>query len=491
MRSIYWLFLENSPNWYKNTIIGFLLINPLLLMIFGEFITGWIILLEFIFTLAMAHDCYPLLSGGLIAIETVALKMTTWDAVYDETVTNFPVILLLIFMVAGIYFLKDMLAFVFIKILLSFDNKIALSVTFLLVGAFLSAWLDALTVIAVMIAVTISFITIYEEMDVSERVPDAATDHDRNKIAREDMKAFQGFSRDILMHGAIGTALGGAITIVGEPQNLLIGRLMNWQFWDFFSVMAPITIPVLITGAITCFLVEKLQWFGYRHQLPERVRKVLIEHENNVAKEFDNTDRTQLVIQAIIAVMLIIGLATHMAEVGIIGLIVIILGASFTGRSDVHLIGLAFTEALPFTALLVVFFGIVSMIEDTKMFEPIIHWVLGLPESQQMTAFFAANGLLSMISDNVFVATIYIQQAVGAFNDGLISQEQLNRLAVAINTGTNIPSIATPNGQAAFLFLFTSSVAGLINLSYFRMIYMALPYTITMTITALYFVSIY
>ena len=38
-----------------------------------------------------------------------------------------------------------------------------------------------------------------------------------------------------------------------------------------------------------------------------------------------------------------------------------------------------------------------------------------------------------------------------------ITKEQFDRLAVAINTGTNLPSVATPNGQAAFLFLLTSS----------------------------------
>jgi NhaB family Na+:H+ antiporter len=50
-------------------------------------------------------------------------------------------------------------------------------------------------------------------------------------------------------------------------------------------------------------------------------------------------------------------------------------------------------------------------------------------------------------------------------------------LAVAINTGTNLPSVATPNGQAAFLFLLTSALAPLIRLSYGRMVWMALPYT--------------
>ena len=48
-----------------------------------------------------------------------------------------------------------------------------------------------------------------------------------------------------------------------------------------------------------------------------------------------------------------------------------------------------------------------------------------------------------------------------------------------------MPSVATPNGQAAFLFLLTSALAPLIRLSYLRMVWMALPYTITMTATGL------
>ncbi|NCV45669.1 MAG: sodium/proton antiporter, partial [Proteobacteria bacterium] len=96
--------------------------------------------------------------------------------------------------------------------------------------------------------------------------------------------------------------------------------------------------------------------------------------------------------------------------------------------------------------------------------------------------FFVANGFLSAISDNVFVATIYINEVKAALDSGVISREQFDLLAVSINTGTNIPSIATPNGQAAFLFLLTSSLAPLINLSYLRMVMMALPYTIVLSI---------
>lgn len=96
-----------------------------------------------------------------------------------------------------------------------------------------------------------------------------------------------------------------------------------------------------------------------------------------------------------------------------------------------------------------------------------------------------ANGLLSAISDNVFVATIYIEHVLRAFHQGVISREQFDLLAVAINTGTNIPSAATPNGQAAFVFLLTSALARLIRLSYGRMVWMALPYTVTISLGGL------
>ena len=48
-----------------------------------------------------------------------------------------------------------------------------------------------------------------------------------------------------------------------------------------------------------------------------------------------------------------------------------------------------------------------------------------------------------------------------------------------------MPSVATPNGQAAFLFLLTSTLAPLIRLGYGRMVWMALPYFVTMTTVGL------
>ena len=448
--------------------------------------TGWVIVLEFIFTLAMALKCYPLQPGGLIAIEAVVLGMTSPQTVYDEILAAFPVILLLIFMVAGIYFMKELLLFTFTKILLKVRSKILLSLLFSFTAAFLSAFLDALTVTAVIISVAVGFFSVYHKVASGKQFTD---DHEYGnddsilEANEADIEEFRAFLRNLMMHAAVGTALGGVCTTVGEPQNLLIATYTEWDFIEFFLTMAPVTMPVLVVGLTTWIILEIVKKFGYGNVLPERVREILVEFDEHQSESRTSKDNARLVIQAISAVFLVFALAFHVAEVGIIGLTIIVLQTAFNGVIEEHDLGHAFEEALPFTALLVVFFGIVGVIHDNHLFSPVITWVLSLPEAQQPGMFYIANGLLSAISDNVFVATVYIGEVHTAYANGDISRDLFDKLAVAINTGTNIPSVATPNGQAAFLFLLTSSVAPLIRLSYMTMVKMALPYTITMGIT--------
>ncbi|WP_447969381.1 sodium/proton antiporter NhaB [Nitrospira sp. M1] len=478
-------FLGYAPNWYKFVIIGFLLINPLLQLTLGPFVTGWILILEFIFTLAMALKSYPLQPGGLLAIEAVALGMATPATVYHEALNNFQVILLLIFMVAGIYFMKELLLFTFTKILLGVRSKIFLSFLFCFAAAFLSAFLDALTVTAVIIAVSTGFYSIYHKVASGKKYDDdhdATTDEIVYEANREHLEQFRGFLRNLLMHGAVGTALGGVCTLVGEPQNLLIGDKASWQFAEFFVRMSPVTMPVLAVGLFTSVLLEKFRWFDYGYQLPDPVRDILWSFDEEQTKKRKKVETARLIVQAVAGVWLMIALAFHLAEVGIIGLSVIVLITAFNGIIEEHHLGEAFREALPFTALLVVFFAIVAVIQEQNLFGGIIQYGLSLEGAHQIGMFYIANGLLSMISDNVFVATVYINEVMRALTAGVISRDQFDMLAVAINTGTNIPSVATPNGQAAFLFLLTSGVAPLVRLSYGRMVWMALPYTITMSI---------
>lgn len=477
-------FLGPSPVWYKQTILAFLLLNPILLYTAGPFFTGWALIAEFIFTLALALRCYPLQPGGLLAIEAIVIGLAHPHSVFHEAEANFEVILLLMFMVAGIYFMKDLLLFVFTKILLNVKSKKILSLLFSLVAAVLSAFLDALTVTAVLISVGVGFYAVYHK--VASGKHHSADDHDHGNDEQvtdthhDDLEGFRAFLRSLLMHGAVGTALGGVCTLVGEPQNLLIANVAGWNFIEFFLLMAPVTMPVLACGLLTCVLLEATGKFGYGAALPPKVRTVLEEFQARESEKANPRSNAKLVVQAIVALILVVGLAFHLAAVGLIGLLVIVLLTAFNGITEEHQIGHAFEEALPFTALLVVFFAIVAVIHEQHLFTPVIEWVLHQDSSVRPAMFFLANGVLSMISDNVFVATVYINEVKAALDAGEITRNEFDNLAVAINTGTNLPSVATPNGQAAFLFLLTSALAPLIRLSYGRMVVMALPYTIVL-----------
>jgi len=489
LRAFAYNFLGHSPRWYKLTIVGFLIANPIFLVLFGPFITGWCLIAEFIFCLAMALSCYPLQPGGLLALEALVIGLTDPATVYTETLNNFPVILLLMFMVAGIYFMKEMLLFVLTKGLLKLTSKTAIALGFCSLAAVLSAFLDALTVVAVVIAIAQGFYLVFHKVASGRPFQDTAIDASNDDgvidLHRSDLDAFRAFLRDIVMHAAIGTALGGVSTLVGEPQNLLIGKLAGWNFVEFFLQVAPVSLPVFGMGLLTCWGVERFRIAGFGNPLPDAVREILIEFDTAERAKRTTQDVARLIIQAIAAIFLVVALGFHLAEVGLIGLAIIVVQTAFNGVTEEHRLGHAFQEALPFTALLVVFFGIVAVIHDQHLFSPVIDWGLRLEGGTQLAAFYVANGLLSAISDNVFVATVYITEVLNAFERGEISRDQFDLLAVAINTGTNIPSIATPNGQAAFLFLLTSTLAPLIRLSYGRMVWMALPYTITLTLTGL------
>ncbi len=473
-------FLGNSPKWYKLTIIGFLIFNIFSYYIFGPTITSWIFIAEFIFTLAMALKCYPLVSGGLLAIQVLMLNLTTAKNAYHEVEQNLEVILLLMFMVAAIYFMKPLLMFIFSKIFTKVKSKLLLSILFVVLSAVLSAFLDALTVTAVLISVAVGFYGVYHKIHSSDLDLNKDGKLDRKQLSGETLEQFRSFLRSLIMHGVVGTALGGVMTLVGEPQNLLIGEKLGWDFIEFFKQMDVITIPVFFAGIATTILLEKFKIFGFGAKLPEVARNIIenytVEEDNNRSKK----EKQQLIVQAIAMTLLIIGLALHLAPVGFIGLALIVFQTAFMGVTDEHHIGPAFEEALPFTALLVVFFVIVAMIHDQHLFKPIIDYALAMDTSIQPTMFYIANGVLSAISDNVFVATVYINEVQAAFNAGEITRIEYEKLAIAINTGTNLPSVATPNGQAAFLFLLTSSLAPLINLSYMKMVKMAFPYAIVL-----------
>ncbi len=479
-------FLGSAPVWYKQTILLFLLGNIALLWVFGPVVTAWAILAEFIFTLALALKCFPLQPGGLLALQAILLGLTDTEVVYKEVEHGLPVLLLVIFMVAGVHFLRDLLFRVMNHLLIGIRSRLLLNFSTVAVVALLSAFLDALTILAVLIAVATGFYQVYHRVISRHGLQDDwdLDDGDVKPQFQADLDQFRARLRALLMHGAIGTAIGGVCTLIGEPENIVIGTVAGWSFAEFFVQVAPATIPTLIAGLLTCLVVERFRLFGYGVELPDSVRAILEEEDRKARAQLTPRDRLMLTAQAVIAVMMVLALALHVAEIGLIGLAVIVLVTAVAGITEEHKLAEAFSPGLPFAALLLVFFVLVAMIESQHMFKPVIDWVLTLEGNTQVFMIFLTNGMLSAISDNVFVATIYMDQLIVPFEQGLTSRELFNAQSVAVVMGTGIPSMSTPNGQAAFLLLLTSQIAPLIKLGYGRMVWMALPYFVVTTIVA-------
>eukprot|EP01043_Picozoa_sp_COSAG02_P015086 COSAG02_NODE_634_length_19259_cov_9.871347_5_plen_586_part_00 len=501
-------FLGHSPGWYKVCIVTFLVANVAIRLALpavlgldkAKMVCAWAVLLEFIFTLACALHCYPLQPGGLIVIQAFALGLAKPYTMKHEVEANLNVLLLVAFMVACIHFLKNLLLWVFTQLLIKIESKTTLSMLIMLVTAVLSAFLDALSVAAVLVSVCTGALGVYfhvvadadlpmldymhhetmsfelvphadasarrtvptndqevgdilsgivEQTRQSKEAQSAArpektlasadspkmtastdeavlkqspkldtvlssniaepVDADAYELHKQDIHDFRSFLRSLLMHGAIGTTLGGCSSGVGQPQNLVIARYLGWDFLQFFAKMLPVSGLVLPLGLITCAIVESSKKFGYGQEMPPHVRKVLSAFADDEYGKIHNLEKAELSIQALGALILIIGLALHVTEVGFIGLGIMVFLTSCNGITEEHEVAHAFLEAMPFVSLLVVFFGIVSVIQDQQIFTPIINGVLSLDEGSQPGVLFFTNGLLSMVSDNVFVATVFIK----------------------------------------------------------------------------------
>ncbi|MDR0379235.1 MAG: sodium/proton antiporter [Candidatus Accumulibacter sp.] len=481
-------FLGKNPLWYKLTILAFLAVNPLVFHFASPFAAGWLLLIEFIFTLALALKCYPIPSGGLLALEAVIIGITTPEGVYKEVASNLPTLLLLIFMVASVYYVKDIFFLIFTKTFIFVRRKYVLSFLFFLISAVVSAFLDALTLMAVIIAACSNFYAIYHRHQVASRMFDG--DEEKIRMTEQELEEFCGFLRNIIMHGAVGTVMGGAMTLVGEPQNMMIGTMMGWSFMGFAEHCLKISLPVMLTGLVLCPLLEIFKCPGFGYQLPENARQAILENYMKKASQIDRQTIVLYIIQGVASVFLILGLAFHVAEVGLIGIAMIIVLAALTGMTKEHDFVEAFHHAMPFVTLLTIFFAILAVVHDQHLVAPLSAWVFTFQGKAQLIALYIANGTLSFVSDNVFIATVFINEMQEAFQNGAFAQEWFEKLAVVVNMGTNIPAMATPNGHAALLFLLTSSLAPMIKLSYMRMLKLTLPYTIAMSITgglAVYF----
>ena len=94
---------------------------------------------------------------------------------------------------------------------------------------------------------------------------------------------------------------------------------MGWDFIQFFLKMAPITMPVLVLGVATTVVLELTGWFGFGAKLPKIAAEIIEKYTEKEDQQRTDKQKYGLIVQGVSAVLLIAGLALHIAPVGFVG----------------------------------------------------------------------------------------------------------------------------------------------------------------------------
>ncbi|MGM9530839.1 SLC13 family permease [Intestinibacter sp.] len=309
---------------------------------------------------------------------------------------------------------------------------IPILITFMIMSGFLAMFIDSITVILFLVAVTIELANLLKFNPVP-----------------------------IIISEIFCANLGGSATMCGDPPNIIIGTSLGYTFGDFITntgIIALISMVVIIFYFYMCFRnqlkgcgVDQIEREEYNLQAVNS-EYYAVEYED--ASYYPNpkdaiTDKKGFVISAIIfgiAVLLLITHAQTGFTVAFIGLFVAILTLIASGKKAFNLIKkVDYKTILFFIGLFVVVGGL----EKTGILEMIagfIGKVSGGNIKLMIAIIIWVSGIASAFVDNIpFAATMIPVIKTLAISQGV----PLSTLAWTLSMGTDIGGSATPIGASA------------------------------------------
>jgi Na+/H+ antiporter NhaD/arsenite permease-like protein len=202
------------------------------------------------------------------------LKLVTFEQAVGAV--DFNVIFLLVGMMASAYILSKTGFFEWISISVAKDAKgdpVRIMMTLAVVTAVLSAFLDNVTTVVMMVPVTI---LIAQLLEISP-VP-------------------------FVIMEVIASNIGGTATLIGDPPNMLIGSQAGLSFNDFLMNLAPVTVIVLIA-----FVVTATFWFRKKLVVNGNVRSKVIESDPELAI----VEKGNMVKALIVMGVMLVGFVFH------------------------------------------------------------------------------------------------------------------------------------------------------------------------------------
>ncbi len=235
--------------------------------------------------------------------------------------------------------------------------------------------------------------------------------------------------------------LGGSATMCGDPPNIIIGTSLSYSFADF------ITNTGLMAGISLVFIIIYFL-FVFRKELTSQSTKDLNVDSLPSPKEAI-TNKTDFVVSCVIFFCAVVMLVTHAntgLTVAFIGAVIAVVTLIAAGKSCVELLKKVDYKTLLFFVGL---FVVVGGLEQTGMLEIMAGLIGKISKGniQLMVAIIIwGSGVASALVDNIpFAATMVPVIKSLAATQGV----ELSTLAWALSMGTDIGGSATPIGASA------------------------------------------
>lgn len=289
-------------------------------------------------------------------------------------------------------------------------KTVPIFITFMIMSSVLSMFIDSITVILFLAAVTVELAQLLKFNPVP-----------------------------VILSEIFCANLGGSATMCGDPPNIIIGTSLGYSFADF------ITNTGVIAGV--CLILSIIYFYGIFH-------KQLVSAEKLDTSSFPEpkeaiTNKTRFIISSVIFACAVIMLVTH-AQTGLsvafIGLFIAIVTLITSGKDSMILLKKVDYKTLLFFVGL---FIVVGGLEQTGILEIIAEFIgeiSGGKVKLMIAIIIWVSAFASAFIDNIpFAATMIPVIKSLAAMEGV----DLSTLAWALSMGTDIGGSATPIGASA------------------------------------------
>lgn len=293
---------------------------------------------------------------------------------------------------------------------------VPLFVTFMLMSAILSMFIDSITVILFLAAVTVELAQLLKFNPIP-----------------------------MILSEVFCANLGGSATMCGDPPNIIVGTSLGYSFADF------LTNTGVIAGICLVFVVFYFLLI-FRKDLKE-AGKSQIDISSMPDPKEAITDKRSFIISIVIFLCAVVMLVTH-AQTGLtvafIGSVIAVLTLITSGKHALELIKKVDYKTLLFFIGL---FVVVGGLEQTNVLELVANFIEMISGGNVIFVIIIIvwlSAMASSIVDNIPFAATMVPVIKGlAAASGTLDPAYLSVLAWSLSLGTDIGGSATPIGASA------------------------------------------